>query len=239
MKLKDKVVVITGASQGLGECLAYKLASEKARVILVARTEKLLKKVENKIEKEGGNAGYFVCDIRNLSQIKKTVGKIKDKFGKVDVLVNNAGVWTDEDLEMKSPELRRNAFETNALGHINFTYEILPLLKKRKSSHIVNVISGAGVSSADNTFWKTYGATKWAMVGFSKAMRETLRDTKVKLTEFLPGAFESNLYENVGRSKPHKQPWMMKTENVADIIVFALTRPDDVYMESIHVSKMM
>lgn len=237
MKLKNKVVVITGSSQGLGESLSYKLAKEGASIALLARTESLLKKVKEKIVNDGGEAEYFMCDIRNLQQIKRAVKQIKDKFGKIDILVNNAGVWTDEELEKERPELRKNAFETNALGNINFTYELLPLLKKQGRGHILNVISTAGVG--DNALWKTYGATKWAMVGFSKALRCSLKDTKIKVTLFLPGGFDSNLYENAGRPNPHNQPWMMKTDDVADIIVFALTQPNDVQIEQIIVSKIV
>jgi len=242
MKLSDKVVIITGSSQGLGECLAYKLAKEGATIGLLARTEKLLKKVRQRIVKSGGKSEYFVCDIRNSEQIAQVVKEIKNKFGKVDILVNNAGVWTDENLEKNKPELRQNAFDTNSLGHINFTYEMLPLLKKQKKAHIFNVISTAGVSdipSGDNTLWKTYGASKWAMVGFSKDLRSSLKDTKIKITQYFPGGFESNLYENAGRSNSHNQPWMMKTKDVADVIIFALSRPDDVHIEKIVVSKMM
>lgn len=242
MKLKNKVIIITGSSQGLGECLAYKLAKEGAQIALLARTESLLRRVKGKIVKDGGRAEYFVCDIRDLKQVKQAVSEIKKRFTKVDILVNNAGVWTDEELEKKRPELRQNAFNTNALGHINFTYELLPILKRQKKAHIFNVISTAGASdipSGDNTLWKTYGASKWAMVGFSKDLRNSLRDTKIKVTQYFPGGFESNLYENAGRPNPHNQPWMMKTEDVADVIVFALTRPDDVHVEKIVVSKMM
>lgn len=242
MRLKNKVVIITGSSQGLGECLAYKLAKEGAVIGLLARTESLLKKVRQKILKGSGRAEYSVCDIRDLSQIKQAVKEIKKKFGKVDILVNNAGIWTDENLEKDRPELRQNALNTNALGHINFTYEMLPVLKKQKKAHIFNVISTAGVlgiPSGDNTLWKTYGASKWAMAGFSKDLRNSLKDTKIKVTQYFPGGFDSNLYENAGRPNPHNQPWMMKIEDVVDIIVFALTRPDDVHVEKIVVSKMM
>jgi len=242
MELKDKVVIITGSSQGLGECLAYKLAKEGARIALLARTESLLKKVKERILNENGEAEYFVCDIRELDQIKRTVKEIVNHFGKVDILINNAGVWTDEDLEGKKPDLRRNAFETNALGHINFTYEVLPILKRQEKAHIFNVISTSGVPdipAGDNTLWKTYGASKWAMVGFSNALREALKDTKIKVSQYFPGGFDSNLYENAGRPNPHNQPWMMKVEDVADVIIFALTRPDDVCVEKIVVSKMM
>ncbi len=241
MNLKNKTIVITGASQGLGRCLALKLAKEGVRLALVARTENLLKEVQAECIKAGTEAEYFTCDIRDLTQIKKTVLDIKTKFGDIDILVNNAGIWTDNELEEKNPELRRDAFEINALGNINFTYEVLPMLEAKNSGHIFNVISSSGaqdIPAGDNKDWRVYGATKWAMVGFSKDLANSLHDTKIKVTQFLPGGFDSNIFENAGLKDAHDQPWMMKTEDVADIIVFALNRPDDVCMEKIIVSKL-
>ena len=109
-------------------------------------------------------------------------------------------------------------------------------------SRILNVISTAGVEgipAGDNTAWKTYGASKWGFKGYTNALRESLRGKQIQVMQFFPGGFESNLYESAQRDNPHNQPWMMKTEDVADIVVFALTRPDDVYMEQIVVSKYM
>lgn len=242
MKLKNKVVVITGASSGLGEKIAYKVIEEGAKVALIARTEKNLKKVRNKIvEQENENvAEYFVCDVRNPEQIKSCIKKILKRFGKIDVLVNNAGVWTDEGLEEKNPSLRKVALETNILGHINFTYEVLPYFKKLNKGYIFNVISTSGVGdipSGDNVLWKTYGATKWAMAGFTNALRDELKESKIKVTGFFPGGFDSMLYETAGRPHPHNQPWMMKAEDLADIVVFILTRPENVLVERIVVSK--
>ncbi len=242
MNLKNDVVIITGASQGLGKILALKLAKEGVKVALVARTKSLLEKLRNTIQKSGGVAEYFVCDIRDLSQVKNTVKQIRETFGRIDVLINNAGVWTDDQIESDQPEQRKAALETNVLGHINFTHEVLPLFKKQKSGYIFNVISTSGVGdipSGNIAMWKTYGATKWAMSGFTKALRDDLKDTKIKVTGFFPGGFDSNLYENAKRPNPHNQPWMMKTEDVADIVVFALTRPDDVLMSRIVVEKLM
>lgn len=242
MKLTDKIIVITGASQGLGKALALKVAQEGARVALVARSKDLLETVKTRIIKEGGKAEYFICDIRNLDEIKKTIKDINAHFKNIDILVNDAGIWTDEEIEKKYPERRKDALDTNVLGNIQFTQEILPQFKKRNAGYVFNVISTSGVSdipAGDNRFWKTYGATKWAMTGFTKTLRDDLKDTKIKVTGFFPGGFESNLYENAKRPNPHNQPWMMKTEDVADIIVFALTRPEDVLMERIVVTKIM
>lgn len=238
--MKDKVVVITGASSGLGEQIAYKIGELGGKVAIVARSDEKLKKVKDNIEKKKGTAEYFVCDIQNLDEIKKTVDLITNKFGTIDILINNAGVWTDENLEKENPEMRKNALLTNTLGNIQFTYEVLPYFQKLNKGYIFNVISTSGIGdipAGDNTLWKTYGASKWAMTGFTKALRDSLKDTKIKVTGFHPGGFDSNLYENAGRPNPHSQPWMMKATDLADIIVFALTRPDDMMMERIIVSK--
>ncbi|KKQ84671.1 MAG: Short-chain dehydrogenase/reductase SDR [Candidatus Woesebacteria bacterium GW2011_GWB1_38_8] len=239
MNIKDKVVLITGSNQGLGKVLAKKVANEGAKVILLARRKNLLKEVKKEILREKGVADYFVCDIRDSNRVKETVKKITKNYKKIDILVNNAGVWTDDESEKKRPELRKNAFDTNVFGHVQVTEEILPHLNKNESI-IINTISTAGVPdipSGNNLMWKSYGASKWGMVGYTQALRESLRDTNTKVIQYFPGGFESNLYENAGRENPHNQPWMMKTEDVADIIIFALTRPKDVYMEKIVVSK--
>lgn len=240
MKLVDKVIVVTGSGSGLGREVAIKAAAEGASVALVARTELELKETKEKIVAQKGNAEYFVCDVKDSKAIKETVKQILGKMGKIDILVNNAGVWTDEELEKTEPEKRKIALETNALGNINFIYEVLPHFKKRNVGYIFNVISTAGASdtpSGNNVWWKTYGATKWAMTGFTKALIEDLQNTKIKVTAFHPGGFDSMLYEKAKRPNPHNQPWMMKTEDVADIVIFALTRPSDVMMEKIVVSK--
>lgn len=235
--LTNKIVVITGASSGLGEQIAYKIGELGGIVALVARSEEKLKIVKEYINNKKGKAEYFVCDIQKLEDVKKTVSSIINKFGEIDILINNAGIWTDENLEKEKPELRKNALLTNTLGNIQFIYEVLPYFQKQNKGYIFNVISIAGIEDTDNTLWKTYGASKWAMTGFTKALRDSLKDTKIKVTGFHPGGFDSNMYEKAGRSNPHKQPWMMKAEDLADIVVFALTRPDDVLLERIIVSK--
>ena len=120
------------------------------------------------------------------------------------------------------------------------TYAVLPHFKSRKKGYIFNVISTAGTNSptsSGNVLWKTYGASKWAMTGFTKALVAEVKSLGIKVTSFHPGGFDSMLYEKAGRPNPHKQPWMMKTEDVADVVLFALTRPDDVLMEKIIMTK--
>lgn len=240
MKLRNKIIVITGASQGLGEAIARKVAIEGATVILIARSTQKLKHIEQEIINSGGNAKAFVCDIREVDQIRKTVAMILKKYKTIDVLINNAGIWTDNKIEENFPKKRKEAFDINALGNIQVTYEILPIMKEKNSGQIVNVVSTSGIedtTARDNSHWQTYGATKWAMTGFTNALRDSLIDSSIKVIGFFPGGFDSNLYQNGGRSDSHGQMWMMKVEDVADIILFAITRPNDILLEKIVVTK--
>lgn len=239
MNLQNKVIVITGASQGLGAALAKKVAEEGAKVALVARSEDKLQKLKEEI---GESVEVFICDVRDLTQVKQTVKAIVDTFGTIDILFNNAGIWTDDALEKEKPELRRTAFDVNVLGNIQVTEEVLSYFKTKNAGYIFNNISTSGdaeTPSGDNTQWKAYGASKWAFAGYTKALRESLINTKIKVTAFFPGGMDTNLYENAHRPNPHNQPWMMKPEEIVDVIIFALTRPDDMVIEKLVVTKVM
>ena len=238
--MKNKIIVITGASTGLGKQIAFKASSLGAKVILISNEEKRLKRVNSHIKRSKGKSEFYFCNIRNLNQVKDVIKNIVKKNKKIDILINNAGVWTDDELEKKNTDLRKNAIYTNTLGNIQFIEEILPILLKQSSGHIFNVISTSGVSGiadGDNSNWKTYGASKWAMTGYTKALRDKLKGTHIKVTGFYPGGFDSMLYERAGRKNAHKQPWMMKVDDVADTVIFALTRPKDVLIQSMVVTK--
>jgi len=237
-----KTAIITGANQGLGKSITLKLAKLGYELVLLARSEKSLKEVCSEVEKIGGKATYHICDISEPKEVDRIVKEISSKYSKIDLLVNNAGIWTDDELQETDPGRRTKAVQTNLLGPIYLTEAVLSLLKNENITRIFNVISTAGIEgipAGNNTSWKTYGASKWGFKGYTTALRESLRNSNVQVLQFFPGGFESNLYENAGRSNPHNQLWMMKTDDVADIAVFAITRPDDVYIEQVVVSKFM
>lgn len=238
-QFEGKTIVITGASHGLGKTLAQKVAELGATVVLVARDEQKLFDIKTSIEKSGGQAFVYVCDLRKPENVRATTTKLIQEHS-VDILINDAGIWTEDELEKKRPELRQIALETNVLGHIELTEALLPYFKSKNAGHIFNVISSSGVSdspSGDNTLWKTYGATKWAMRGYTNALVAALKETPIKITGFYPGGFDSDIFETAGNADAHGQPWMMKIEDVADAAIFALTRPADVMIETIVVTK--
>ena len=235
--MEEKVIVITGASEGLGKSVAAKLYKDGAKLALVAHNEDVLTVVAKEL---GANAYPYVCDVSSSEQVRHIVQQILSDLGRVDILINNAGVWTDEELEQDDPDRRKRALEVNTLGTIEFTKALEPSFRKQNTGHILNVISTAGTSDSaagDNTLWHTYGATKWALAGFTRALKDSLNGTKIKVTGFYPGGFDSNLYENANCTDPHGQPWMMRTEDVADALIFCLTRPADMLIEKMVVTK--
>lgn len=231
--LENKIVVVTGASQGLGKELSIRLTSLGAKVALVARNQESLELVKKEINNKNGEAEFFVCDITDNNQVKTTVNKIIDKFGSIDILFNGAGIWTTDEFEEARPELIENAFKVNAIGHIYFIKAVLPLMQKVNHGHIFNVISKAGLDLDENKDWATYSATKWAMTGYTKALKYRLADTKIKVTALYPAGFESNIFETAGETEAHDQPWMMKTSEVVDAIIYALDKPDSLEICSI------
>lgn len=204
---------------------------------MVAHNEAALKAAASTI---GEKAHPYVCDVSVPEQIRATVNKILSDLTRVDILINCAGIWTDEQLEKSDPDRRKRALEVNVLGTIECIKALEPAFRKQNNGQILNVISTSGnydTSSGNNTLWQTYGASKWALSGFTRAFKDSLEGTNIKVTGFYPGGFESNLYENAGRPNPHNQPWMMRTEDVADALIFCLTRPADVLVEKLIITK--
>jgi NAD(P)-dependent dehydrogenase (short-subunit alcohol dehydrogenase family) len=109
MSLSSKIIVTTGASQGLGNVLSRKVAQEGATVVLIARSTALLKKFQEEILSEKGNALSLACDIRDPRAVKRVVEDVIKKYKRIDILINNAAIWTDDGIEEKAPEKRRSS----------------------------------------------------------------------------------------------------------------------------------
>ena len=235
--MDGKIVVITGGSEGLGKSVAIKLANEGAVVLLLARNVENLKSVGDAI---GSNAHIYPCDVSDTKQVSDTAQKILSDFKNIDILINCAGIWTDENIEKTDPGRRKKVLEINTLGTIEMTKAFEPTFRLQNSGHILNVISTSGnddTSSGDNSLWQTYGASKYAVAGFTRALKDSLAGTNIKVTGFYPGGFDSNIFENANDPEPHNQPWMMQTDDVADALIFCLTRPKDVLVEKLIVTK--
>ena len=169
MEFINKTVVITGASVGIGKASALEFAKCGANVCLVDINEEELHNVQDVIKSFGGNAKAFICDVSDEEMVHNTVGEIISEFGKIDVLVNNAGLWRSWKpfVETTSDEWKKR-LSVNVLGLMYFTHEVLPYMIDNSYGRIVNVGSVAG--HFGNPKMVDYSMTKGAVSSFTKAL---------------------------------------------------------------------
>ena len=225
-RLNDKVVIITGASSGIGKALAYELAKRKARLALAARNIDELKKVENDIESHADDVMIHQTDVSIESQCKEFIERTMEHFGRIDVLINNAGISMRATLEDMDMEVFKKVLDVNLMGAVYCTKYALPHLLKSKGS-VVGVSSIAGyVGLPART---AYSSSKYALQGFLDALRTENLKTGLHVLVACPGYTESNIRKRAlnadGASQdesPLKEDKIMSAEDVAKAIAKAI-----------------
>ena len=235
--MKNKVVVITGASQGLGHELAIQIAALGTTVALVSRTEKLLRDLKNQIIKTGGKAEYFICDVTKFDEVNFTVAKILAKFTTIDVLINNAGLYTTDKIESDNPQRTIDVFMVNSIAPIYLTKKVIPIFVAQNSGHFIFINSIAGLQMAENKSWSTYSASKWALTGYAKAIAAKFSGTPIKVTSIHPGPIDSKMPDNAGDDWGDDHSSMMSTAEVADVVVYALKAPNKIQVDTLEFKK--
>ncbi len=223
-----KVAIITGSSSGIGEAAAKRLARDGWCVTLAARRQAELARVAREVELAGGQALVAPTDVRDGAAIQRMVQATLDKWGRMDVLVNNAGVGYSARVGRLDLERVRDQVSVNLIGVIECAQAVLPTMLQRKSGHIINIASIAGLVATPGS--STYAATKFGVVGFSDALRRELHGSGVHVTTFCPGfvatGFSSRLKKLAeGRPDVMRLPGVMKPDYVADRIADAIRRP--------------
>ena len=228
--IENKKVLITGGSEGLGKALAKKLHDMGALVTILSRSEDKLKLAASEI-----GCNYIVCDITKLEDCNKA----KQEIGDIDILISNAGVWTDDNLEKTSPEKIAAAFQVNTIGAIQMTNMFLPKMQELNHGIIFFTNSISGRFPIADPEARTYSATKWGLRGYAEALKEDLKNTKIKVIQIHPCGFDTNIFETSGWDKniSHKQIWMTNVDNIANAAVFALNQPDDINISSVVIDK--
>jgi uncharacterized protein len=193
MKLKNKTVLVTGASSGIGEAVAYKVAKDGANVIITARREDKLKLVAEKIKELGGNPTIMVADISKVAEIKQLFDNIKAKFDKLDVVFNNAGLgYIGYINEMKDEEIQ-TIIDVNISGMILVSKYAASHMVTQNSGHIIMCSSLAGLITLPQ--WSVYCASKWAIVGFADSIRGELHKHNVHVSTLHPGAVKTEFFD--------------------------------------------
>lgn len=183
----SKVYFITGTSSGFGRALAEEVLARGDRAVLTARRPET---VEGLAHKHPDAALAVRLDVTDAGERREALGRALDKFGRVDVLVNNAGQGSLGALEEFSGEQIRRQFEVNFFGAVEMTREVLPVMRGQRSGHILNISSVGGVVAVGG--FALYCATKFAVEGFSEALRDEVRPLGIRVTIVEPGAFRTS-----------------------------------------------
>ncbi len=220
MDFQNKVVVITGASSGIGEASAIQFVKKGANIVLVARREEKLLAVEKNLSKFHVKTLICTCDVSQKLQVKQMAKSVLDKFGKIDILVNNAGFGiygTISDLSIEDIEAQ---MKTNYFGMIYCIKNVLPLMLVQNSGHIVNVASVAASFGLPGI--ASYCASKFAMLGFSEGLQHELQNTKVRVTVVSPIMVRTNFFDHPSfDTMPKYSPTSLSPEKVAQAVVKA------------------
>ena len=200
VELRGRVVVVTGASSGIGEATAVAFAQRGATVVLAARRLDRLEDLADRIERAGGRALALACDVTRRDEVERLPAIVEEAFGPTDVLVNNAGVPGGGDFVDLSPEQIERVVRTNLLGVLWGTHAFLPGMLARGRGHVVNVASLAGRFAPPGA--AVYAATKYAVVGFSEALHLETEPRGVLVTAVNPAFVETEGFPQRGRPSP-------------------------------------
>jgi short-subunit dehydrogenase len=200
--LKDKTVLITGGSRGLGLVMAREFAKEGSRLAVCARDEEELGRARVDLEGFGAEVMVVRCDIRNKQEINDMVAAVNNRFGQVDVLVNNAGVIQVGPLEVMTAEDFEQAMQSHFWGPLNAIMAVLPSMRQRKAGRIVNISSIGGKISVPHLV--PYSASKFALVGLSKGLRAELMKDGIVVTTVCPGLMRTGSPRNADFKGQHR-----------------------------------
>jgi len=199
---KNKTVLVTGASSGIGRAAAIEFAKLGANVILVARTKEKLEQVENKLKKFNVATLAYSCDVSNKENVIKMSRMVFERFSSLDILVNNAGFAIYDSVTELSVDDIESQMKTNYLGMIYCVKAFLPSMLDKKSGHIVNVASLAASFGLPSI--APYCASKFAMLGFSEGLKHELRDTGVGITVVSPIMVRTDFFDHPSFEKMPK-----------------------------------
>lgn len=221
---KKKTVIITGASSGIGESAAIEFAKKGAQLGLVARRKEKLEELEEKLSKFSTKSKSFPCDVSDKTQVSKMAKQVIESFGKIDVLVNNAGFAIYGSVSKLSIEEIESQMATNYFGMVYCTKNFLPSMLEQKSGHIVNVASVAASFGLPGI--ASYCASKFAMLGFSEGLKHELHGTGVGVTVVSPIMVRTNFFDHKSFEKmPKYSKTALSSKTVAKAVLRAANSP--------------
>lgn len=234
MSVENKVVVITGASSGIGEATAKLLAKNGAKVVLGARRENRLQEISQDIENASGQAAYRVTDVTNPDDLKALVALAKKEFGAIDVIYNNAGIMPTSPISALKTDEWNMMIDVNLKGVLNGVAAVMPDFTTQKYGQIITTSSVAGLKSFIGS--GVYGATKFAVRNLMEVIRmESAKEqTNIRTATIYPAAINTELLQHIsdknskeGMDKLYKSVGITP-DAIARVVNFAIDQPEDV-----------
>lgn len=235
--IAGKIVVITGASSGLGEAAARMLSAQGAIVVLGARRNDRIQALAKELINNGGDALAIQTDVTDSDQVKKLVDETVKKYGRIDVILNNAGLMPQSPLERLKIDDWNRMIDVNIKGVLYGIAAALPYMKEQKSGQIINVSSVAGHVVSPGS--AVYSATKMAVRAISEGLRQEVKPYNMRTTVISPGAVDTELpassTENdiAQNMKDFYAKYSISADSFARAVSFAISQPEDIDINEI------
>jgi len=235
--ITGKIVVITGASSGLGEATARMLASQGATVVLGARRMDRLEALAKEITAGGGKALAVSTDVTKREQVQALVDAAVSTYGRIDVMINNAGLMPQSLIESLRVEDWDRMIDVNIKGVLYGIAAALPYMQRQKSGHFINVSSMAGHKVGPG--YSVYAATKFAVRALSEGLRQEVKPYDIRTTVISPGAVATELPDSVTdpvvgeQIRKYYEAVAIPADSFARAVAFAISQPDDVDINEI------
>lgn len=236
--LRKPVAIVTGASSGIGQAIARRLAADGYDLAICARRQDRLSKVAQRLRQQDVEVLAQTVDLRDETQILSFFAAVKDRWGRLDALINNAGLGHKESLMTGSTEAWREMFEVNVLALCICTREAIALMASQNAGHIVHISSMSGHRVPAIT--GVYSATKFAVRSLSETLRRELRaaNSQIRITAVSPGIVETEFAEKYHQSaekanETYGQFPVLQAVDIANAVAYALSQPAHVEMNDI------
>ena len=237
MSIQGKIVIVTGASSGIGEATARELAARGATVVLGARRTDRLEKLVAELRAQGATAEFQALDVTNRDSVADIVRFARERFGKLDVIVNNAGVMPLSPLDALKVDEWEQMVDVNIKGVLYGIAAALPYMKARRAGHIINVSSVAGHKVRAGG--AVYAATKHAVRALSEGLRQEVTPYGIRTTVISPGVIATELPESISEpdvaasTRKMYDDIAIPADSFARVVAFAISQPDEVDVNEI------
>ena len=234
MQLKNKKILITGASDGIGKQIVLQLAKERVALVLLGRDTNRLAQVKAEAIKDGAiSVDVYAFDIADRSTMTDYLEKIRTEHKDLSIVINNAGIWQKlADLDQFNHNEVEEIISTNLSAPIKITNTLLPILRKQRQAAIINISSKSGIIAQSGQ--SIYTASKFGLKGFTDVLKQDLKGSHIRVAGIYQSGTNTEMFKKAGDDFPTDT--FTDPEDLADVIVFMLSRPERIWLNEVHVN---